>query len=120
MYTEVVVVKGNHNFKTLYFKVCNILLENEDKNVIHEFAQVSKYHRGEMSTVEYARKAFYYRKSISRQVRIFNLVIVNKNLNVQWWKTRARLLQFQTCKPLIKTRILYSSMHHDYTLSLPN
>jgi len=32
----------------------------------------SKYHRGETRTVECARKAFYYRRSISRQACIFN------------------------------------------------
>jgi len=58
--------------------------------------QVSKYCRGKTRTVESARKAFYYRKSISRQVRIFDPVIVSKTLQVKWWKTRAIPLQFQT------------------------
>ena len=60
------------------------------------FLYSAKYHKGKTRTVESGRKAYYHRRSISRQVRIFNPVIVRKNLQVKCCKTGARLLQFQT------------------------
>ena len=56
--------------------LCFIPLQGFRLHLINNI-RVSNYHRGRTRTDESARKAFYYRKLISRQVRIFNPVIVS-------------------------------------------
>jgi len=50
-------------------------VKSENPSTTFTNTQVSKYHRCKTRTLESARKVFHYRRSNSRQVRIFNLAI---------------------------------------------
>jgi len=84
--------------------------------------QVSQYHRDKTRTVESTSKAFYYRRSISPQARIFNPAIASKLTGEIIKKNRAKFRNVQTVYGLRKLEFLLyhtpSLSHYHYRIEI--